>query len=200
MKKNILITVLLISANFYAQFGGGGRNGGRNSQNTQREPREIKEFKASEAAGIFYYDVDEVVKKIKVKDDNLIIKVRKALNNYNFKIKEIALLNSEKLNNLDVVMSSLKDLQRNNLQNNSANESKDIRSNIGKILRPIKEEVQINEKDLNQFLEEILSEKQNKKWIKYQNNIKENLQPKRPERNQNNNGQMQRGNGQQRRF
>ncbi|AUC18557.1 hypothetical protein [Polaribacter reichenbachii] len=76
-------------------------------------------------------------------------------------------MNSEKLNNLDVVMSSLKDVQRNNLQNNSSDKSQEMRSNIGKILRPIKEGVQINEKDLNQFLEEILSEKQNKKWIKY---------------------------------
>ncbi|WP_139059088.1 hypothetical protein [Polaribacter reichenbachii] len=136
-------------------------------QNGQGNARETKEFKASDAAGIFYYDTEEVIKKNKVKDDNLIFKVKKALNNYNFKIKEIALLNSEKLNNLDVVMSSLKDVQRNNLQNNSSDKSQEMRSNIGKILRPIKEGVQINEKDLNQFLEEILSEKQNKKWIKY---------------------------------
>jgi len=68
-----------------------------------------------------------------------------------------------------------------------------MRKAIGKVIRPIKEEILSNEEVLNKTLEEILSEKQNKKWLKYQNNIKESLQPKRPD----NNGQnrMQRMNG-----
>ncbi|WP_208874454.1 hypothetical protein [Polaribacter reichenbachii] len=36
-------------------------------QNGQGNARETKEFKASDAAGIFYYDTEEVIKKIKLK-------------------------------------------------------------------------------------------------------------------------------------
>ncbi len=199
MKKILFIALLLVNTFLLAQSPGVGFGGGRPQQNDQDNNIEIKEFKASDAVGIFYYDIEEVIKKIKVKDDDLTFKVKKALKNYNFKVKEIAFLNSEKLNDLDKLMSSLKNLKRNNLQNNSSDESEDMRTNNRKILRPIKEEIQIKEKVLNQYFIEILSEKQNKKWIKYQNNIKENLQPKRPERNQNNNRQRQRGNGQQQR-
>lgn len=194
MKNNIVIVVLLISINFYAQFGGGGMNGGRNSQNTQREPREIKEFKASEAAGIFYYDVEEVVKKIKVKDENVTFKVKKALKDYNFKIKEIEFINSIKFKELDDVMSALKDTQPQDLQFNSSDQGQTMRENIGKVLRPIREQVKEHEINLNKTLEAILSEKQLKKWIKYQENIKESLQPKRPDnQNQNRRGGMSNG-------
>lgn len=194
MKHLFFATLLLVSSFIFSQ---GMRNGGggMNQQNRQGETREVQEFNASDAAGIFYYETDEVIKKIKVKDDQLKFKVKKALSNYNFKIKEIAFLNSVKLNDLDKLMAAMRDSQPTNLQDNSSNsdERQNMRKAIGKVIRPIKDEILSNEEVLNKTLEEILSEKQNKKWLKYQNNIKESLQPQRPD----NNGQnrMQRMNG-----
>ncbi len=194
MKHLFFATLLLVSSFIFSQ---GMRNGGggMNQQNRQGATRAVQEFNASDAAGIFYYETDEVIKKIKVKDDQLKFKVKKALSNYNFKIKEIAFLNSVKLNDLDKLMAAMRDSQPTNLQDNSSNsdERQNMRKAIGKVIRPIKDEILSNEEVLNKTLEEILSEKQNKKWLKYQNNIKESLQPKRPD----NNGQnrMQRMNG-----
>tara|TARA_X000000950_G_C13731666_1_gene584543 strand:- start:219 stop:836 length:618 start_codon:yes stop_codon:yes gene_type:complete len=194
MKHLFFATLLLVSSFIFSQ---GMRNGGggMNQQNRQGATRAVQEFNASDAAGIFYYETDEVIKKIKVKDDQLKFKVKKALSNYNFKIKEIAFLNSVKLNDLDKLMAAMRDSQPTNLQDNSSNsdERQNMRKAIGKVIRPIKEEILSNEEVLNKTLEEILSEKQNKKWLKYQNNIKESLQPKRSD----NNGQnrMQRMNG-----
>ena len=115
MKRLFLITLLFANFGFYAQGQRGGNRGGRPHQNQNRqggEQREIKEFKASDVAGIFYYDIKKVIKKIKVKDKETQNKVKKALKDYNFKVKEIAFLNSEKFNDLDEVMKTMKGAQR----------------------------------------------------------------------------------------
>lgn len=196
MKHLFFATLLLVSSFIFSQ---GMRNGGggMNQQNRQGATREVQEFNASDAAGIFYYETDEVIKKIKVKDDQLKFKVKKALSNYNFKIKEIAFLNSVKLNDLDKLMAAMRDSQPTNLQDNSSNsdERQNMRKAIGKVIRPIKDEILSNEEVLNKTLEEILSEKQNKKWLKYQNNIKESLQPKRLDNNGQNRMQGMNGRG-----
>lgn len=125
MKRLFLITLLFANFGFYAQGQRGGNRGGRPHQNQNRqggEQREIKEFKASDVAGIFYYDIKKVIKKIKVKDKETQNKVKKALKDYNFKVKEIAFLNSEKFNDLDEVMKTMKGTQRRQGYRNSNND------------------------------------------------------------------------------
>ena len=211
MRKIFLFTVLFSCFSFFAQGQRGGNGGGRSPQNQNRqggEEREVKEFNASDVAGIFYYDIKKVIKKLKVKDKKTQNKVKKALKDYNFKIKEIAFLNSDKFNGLNEVMKTLKGTDRrqgnrnddNDLENPVTNKREGIRGKIQNIIRPVRNEIRGHEEILNETLENVLSEKQNMKWIKYQKKQKEELMPKRPERNQNNNGQRQRGNGQQRRF
>lgn len=210
MKNIFLIALLLFNFGFYAQGQRGGNGGGRQQQNQNRqqggEKREVKEFKASEAAGVFYYDVEKVVKKIKVKDESTKNKVKTALNNYNFKVKEIAFLNSDKFNDLDEVMKTMKGSNRGQLNRNENNDDEDlenpitnkkegIRGKVQNVIRPIRSEIRENEKILNETLEGILSKKQNKKWLTYQEKIKEELAPKKPQRD-NNGGQQQRGNRQ----
>lgn len=210
MKKIYLIALLLANFSFYAQGQRGGNGSGRQQQNQngQRgEEREVKEFKASDVAGIFYYDIEKVIKKIKVKNEETQNKVKKALKDYNFKIKEIAFLNSDKFNDLDEIMKTEKGTQRRQFNRNENNDDDDlenpvtnkkegIRSKVQKIIRPVREEIRENEEILNETLEAILSKKQNKKWLKYQKKIKEELAPKKPQRNNNNGGQQQRGNRQ----
>ncbi len=106
MKKKLFILLLLLSVTIYAQRPQNG--GGRSPQNQQGEQtQKAKKFKASDAVGLFYYDIDEVVKKLKVKDDALRNKVSKVLRDYNHKIKEISFLNSEKFDSLDAVVNSM---------------------------------------------------------------------------------------------
>ncbi|MFY9241699.1 MAG: hypothetical protein WAO74_01585 [Polaribacter sp.] len=208
MKNIILLLTLLTSTFIYAQRGGGGMGGGRPQQNQNRQQgteREVKEFNASDVAGIFYYDVAEVIKKIKVKDDEIKASTSKALKEYNFKIKEISFLNSDKFKDVDVLMKSSRanrGFRQRSSNNNTDQQPKEVdslRIKVNKIIRPISRDVNNNEEILNESLKSILSEKQFKKWLKYQENIKEELAPKKPERNNNNRGQQQgqRGNGQQ---
>lgn len=174
MKKSIFIVVLFLSVTFYAQPPGGGRGG--SSQNRQeqnnKEGKKVKEFKASELAGVFYYDIDEVIKKIKVKKEQLDFEVRKALKDYNFEVKEISFLNSIKFNDLDAVVKST-------TANKDREKGMEMRKKVNEILNPIREEIHQKEVKLNQKLEAILSEKQQKKWLKYQDKIKESIQPQK---------------------
>jgi hypothetical protein len=211
MKNIFLIILLLANTAISAQRGGGGMGRGQqqNQNGQQNSEREVKQFKASDVAGIFYYDVEEVIKKVKVKDDALKASASKVLRDYNFKIKEIALLNTDNFKAIDILMKSNrgnnKGPRQRNVSNNNENqqpkEVDSLRIKVNKIIRPIRREVNKNEAVLNETLQSILSKKQHTKWLKYQENKKEELAPKKPERNNNRGGQQgQQGQNRQRRF
>ncbi|MCH3884765.1 hypothetical protein [Tenacibaculum aquimarinum] len=190
MKKIVFALVLFQSVFLFSQGRGGRGGGGRSQQggNEQQERPKPEKFVAKDAAGIFYYEEYKVIKKIKVKDDDLEYKVVKSLKIYNNKIKEILFLNSEKLDGLDLIINS-KPQQRTSVDDNES--KNDIRSRVREIIKPIRDEVNENELILNESLKGLLSEKQLKKWLKYQKKKKESLQPK-----EQGNTSRQRGNGQ----
>ena len=203
MNKIIFIALILFSSICLAAPQRGGM-GGRSPQNNTGQPqaRAIEVFDASEVAGIFYYDISKVVKKLKIKDDAVATQVRKSLRNYNFKVKEIALINKENFDDLNAIMKTARTANRPDvtIENNNQNNNPNIREKVGGIIRPIRAKISTLEETLNAELTTVLSEKQDKKWIKYQESIKEDMKPKRPNRNQNNNNQNQRRGGQRRGF
>ena len=199
MKNIFLFLITFLSFKLYAQPPGGG--GVRGQQGQEQQAEEIKKFSASDAAGLFYYDVEKVVKKLKVKEEKSQFAIKKALRNYNFKIKEILFLNSEKFSELDLVMSSLakpSKQERNQSFEDNSDKNSDRRKIIGNIIRPVRDEVQIHETELNQILEGILSEKQQKKWLKYQKSKKESLLPKKTQNRGNQNSRQSGGQRQRR--
>ena len=56
--------------------------------------------------------------------------------------------------------------------------SQEMRKKVEEIIRPVRDSVHEYEKELNEILVGILSEKQQKKWLKYQKKKVESLQPK----------------------
>ncbi len=187
MKNLILIAFLFLTTVFCAQRSNG-FGGSRSPQNQNRSftaNNKAKEIKSANLAGVFYYDVKSVIKKIRVKDKDLKDSVAKALKDYNFKTKEIELLNADKFKALDILMKSR--INSNATQSakkaSETNNPREFRKTMVKIIRPIQQEIKENEIDLNVTLAKLLSEKQNKKWLKLQKSKKEKLQPKRPQNN-----------------
>lgn len=197
MKKLFYFIILLVNLSFYAQPSGGGQRGGRQNQEGQQN-KESKKFKANEAAGLFFYDIKKVLKKIKIKDKIAKDSVTKLLKNYNFEIREISRLNANKFKDLNTIVNA-GIAYRKNSENKSSKSNKNlgIRKKIQEIIRPIRQEVRENELKLNEDLAVILSEKQHKKWLKYQKTKKDKLKPKKAQRNnnqrENNRGNRQRG-------
>lgn len=191
MKYIFFTALLLFSLVFYAQPPRG--NGGKYQQNENRPPKgERKVRKASDLAGILYYDVKEVLKKIKVKDDAVKVNVINAMQEYNTKNKEISSLNSVMFKDIDALLKSTRS------HRNQATSKDDLRRKIGEIIRPIRKDVRMNDNNLNRRLERTLSEKELKRWLKYQKTKKNPSKPDRSKRNYN--GQQPQNQNKQKRF
>ncbi|MEO9570411.1 MAG: hypothetical protein ABJH82_02385 [Polaribacter sp.] len=192
MKNIIFILITFLTYTILAQPPGGG---GRRQQGTSAQSNQTQKpvkFNASNMAGIFYYDIEDVIKKTKVKEENNQFLVSKELKNYNFKVKEISFLNSKKFTDLDAVVNSIP-------QGGDIEVIKKLRTKIDELIKPVREDIHEMEKVLNDNLSKILSEKQFKKWLKYQKKKKESIQPKRAKNNQRQGQrQMQNGGGRRR--
>ena len=195
--------------------GGGGQGGGQGGQ--QRQRPEMREFNAAEVVGIFNYDDVEVLKKLKLKKKNqdLQLKVRRAIINYNNKINEIALLNKDNFDTLNVFVNAMMkersanrgqrdqgdqndqmggdDDRRGGTNDASKGEREKTKELIEQKINPARIGVRKAEKKLNEELKSILSEKLYNKWLKYQEKVKDDLNPKEETQQNNNRGGMQGG-------
>lgn len=136
----------------------------RGQQNQQRNTTTPKKVTIENMAGILMYDYDEVIKKVKIKDESKKIVVEKAITKYNNKINEIKTFNSD-------VFSKVKrfiEQKTESAKTSNINDFKEARLKIRELLKPIVDKVDHQQKILNQSLEKILSEKQNSKWLKYE--------------------------------
>jgi ribosomal protein L19 len=186
MKKIIFLVSILQSIISFAQPLGARGSQGRGNQGrpqlgsqTQQSQRVKKpqEFNASDFSGIFYYNLEGVSKKIKIKKDALKSRVNKVLRTYNDKVKEISFLNSTALKEMDVVVNSKTQSLDDRIENRMQ-----IRTKIDDLIRPIRFKLKESEALLNNSLEGVLSEKQFKKWLKYQNKITKIQMPKLPKK------------------
>jgi len=142
--------------------------------NAQEPPKMLK-YDAKNAANIFYYQINEIPEKIKVKEEKQINRTINALRAYNNKIKKISFVNFQKLNELETEVNTLGSQARTN-----ADIGRMLRKNIETIILPLRDSISKFEKKLNGTLEVFLSKRQYKKWTKYQRNQKRKLLPERP--------------------
>lgn len=164
-----------------------------NSVVFSQEPPKMPKFIAKNAANIFYYDSNEVAEKVKIKKDEIENLTKKSLRIYNNKIKDISFLNFQKLRDLEMIVNTMGEQASSN-----RDLAMKIRKKIQETILPIRDSIKIKEGELNKSLEDVLSKKQYKKWIKYQKNKKRALLPKPPKSN-NNQNQSPMGNRNQRR-
>lgn len=169
MKKLLLLFILLFQSGLsFAQMQGQ-RSGQAQGQTS------MPEFKAKNVAGILKYDEDNVYKKLGIKDVAMKQKIYKSLSEYHNKIDEILFLNNPKLKKIENKVNTQREIATANKDRQAMME---IMDEARKELAPIKKEVIEANEIVNHELEKILSEKQYKKWLKYQANKKKSLKPK----------------------
>ena len=153
-----------------------------------------QKFDAATQVGIFYYEEEKAIQKMKVKQKALKYTVKREIIAYNSKIKEISFLKSAELNEVNTIINST------NL-NTDRTLLADLRTRIQKVMNPIKDSIKSFETRLNSDLKKQLSNKQYKNWLKYQKRKKREMQPKPPpQANRSNVSPMNRGMGQRRRY
>lgn len=164
MKKILFTLITLCSLNILAQ------NSSRNLSQKDILAMGTLKFKASDASGIFYYDIDNVIKKVKIKDAEKQSLIKEVLKKYNEEIKIISQTNKQNFSDIDVVIKSMESTKDPTTKSR-------ILKKVEGFIKPIKSEVELLENELNLKLKNILSEKQNKKWLKFQNKEKEKRLP-----------------------
>lgn len=131
----------------------------------QRRGMSPPEFNAIEKARIIKYDIEKVIKKLKITEDSIINDVSNHIATYNKEMNNLLFLHSKTLADLET------EFDRNvkiAIQNRDRSQMSGVKNKIKQIIPPIRNEVSEHEKVLNEALENILTEKQNKKWMKYQ--------------------------------
>lgn len=140
-------------------------------------------------AGIILYDADEAIKKMKLKTAPLKFSTKKAISLYNDKIHEIKTFNYITFNDIKSIVSKTFNKVQLTKDYRSMEE---LRMRVKEMIDPVKEKVEEQNSILNETLEKNLSAKQYKSWIKFQKSELKKLQPKAPERPQQNNYSSQR--------
>jgi hypothetical protein len=129
------------------------------------------DFNAEKAAGIFQYDIKKVIKKLKITDDSVKVKVSGIINKYNSKMYELSMIHATSFQELEA------EFDRNiqiAMRNQDRSKMYGVRAKIQRIIPPIRIQVLDEEKLLNHAMAGLITEKQNKKWLRYQNNKKAN--------------------------
>ena len=123
------------------------------------------EFNAIEKARIITYDTEEVIKKLKINEDSISKEVSMHLATYNIEMDNLLLLHSQTLKDLEKEFDSNVKIA---MQNRDRSQMSEVKNKIKQIIPPIRYEVSEHENSLNEALKNILTEKQYKKWLKYQ--------------------------------
>ena len=163
MKKLIFLFILAFSTISQAQM----RNGQRRSQLPQTQQRQPPEpdFKVDKYLGIVVYDIKKAAKKSSVKLSSKEGKeFSKVLTKYNKDIKDFRRINS-------FVLRSTKDMidnfQKKAMKSGDFSNQPKIVKQMNENLKPISETLKKEDEKLDKSMKSLLSEKQYKKWIKY---------------------------------
>ncbi|PQJ79966.1 hypothetical protein [Polaribacter porphyrae] len=166
MKKYIFLLFVFTSFIAQSQFGNQGMRGQRQRQmpQTQQKPPEPN-YEVEKYLGIVVYDIEKAAKKSKIKLSSDVGKAfSKTLTVYNKKIKDLRRINSF---TLKTTKEMVENFQRNARKTGDLSDQKRVNETMTKNLKPISESLKIEDLKLDKKLKGLLSEKQYKKWIKY---------------------------------
>lgn len=127
------------------------------------------EFDAEKAAGIFMYENEEVLKKLKIESSESKNAINQALNAYNNIMFDLITKNTFLFETLEARFDQNIKIA---MQNRNPSIMDGVKAEIKKSIPPIRKEVMEEEIKLNKKMEAILSEKKNAKWLKYQKGVK----------------------------
>ena len=168
MKKIFLLLILGFTVTAKAQYGYG--NSQRQNQMMQTEQQAPEpNFDVERYIGIVNYDIEKAAKKSSIKLSSAEGQAfSKILTKYNQDIKDITRINT-------FVLKSTKDMvenfQKTVMKTGDNSSQKKVMITMGENLKPIAEILKKEDLQLDKKMKDLLSEKQYKKWIKYNRKI-----------------------------
>ncbi|ARV07032.1 hypothetical protein BTO04_10185 [Polaribacter sp. SA4-10] len=170
MKKIVLLFIFLFTTIIQAQ--NGYRNGQRQRQRQMPQTQQKApdpDFKIEKYLGIVLYDIEKSAKKSKIKLASEEGKqFSKVLTKYNKDIKSFTRINS-------FLLRSTKDMvdnyQKLAMESGDYSNQLKVQKVMMENLKPISETLKKEDLKLDKTIKSLLSEKQYKKWIKYNRKI-----------------------------
>tara|TARA_R110001592_G_scaffold35847_6_gene121486 strand:+ start:291 stop:839 length:549 start_codon:yes stop_codon:yes gene_type:complete len=168
MKKLILLIVLCCAFTAEAQYGNRQRNGQRQRQTaipqTQQKAPEPN-FEVEKYLGIVVYDIEKAAKKSSIKLTSEEGKLfSKTLTAYNKDVKGITRINSFLLRSTKEMVENF---QKISMKSGDFSQQPEIVKKMNDNLEPISNTLKEEDKKLDATMKGLLSEKQYRKWIKF---------------------------------
>lgn len=164
MKNYSFLLFLFTACVLHAQFGTGMGNQRQRQLSQPRQPTIKPNFEVEKYLGIVVYDIEKAAKKSSLKLDSKEGKqFSSILKNYNKKVKEIRRINSFTLRSTKEMVENF---QKKAIKGDVSDQFK-VQKKMAEDLKPISETIKNEDKELDNQIKKILSEKQYKRWIKY---------------------------------
>jgi uncharacterized protein YoxC len=168
MKKLILLIVLCCAFTAEAQYGNQQRNGQRQRQTaipqTQQKAPEPN-FEVEKYLGIVVYDIEKAAKKSSIKLTSEAGKLfSKTLTAYNKDVKGITRINSFLLRSTKEMVENF---QKISMKSGDFSQQPEVVKKMNDNLEPISNTLKEEDKKLDSTMKRLLSEKQYRKWIKF---------------------------------
>ncbi|QXP63780.1 MULTISPECIES: hypothetical protein [unclassified Polaribacter] len=170
MKKIFLVLILGYAFTAQAQYGYGDSQSRRQNQMMQTEQKAPEpNFDVERYIGIVNYDIEKAAKKSSIKlTSKEGQEFSRVLTKYNKDIKDITRINT-------FVLRSTKDMvenyQKTVMKTGDNSSQKKVMTTMSENLKPISEILKKEDRELDKTIKALLSEKQYKKWIKYNRKI-----------------------------
>lgn len=176
MKKLILLIVLCFAFTAEAQYRNGQRNGQMQGQTgIPQTPQKAPEpnFEVEKYLGIVVYDIEKAAKKSSINltsDAGQLFS--KTLTAYNKDVKGITRINSFLLRSTKEMVENF---QKISMKNGDFSQQPEIVKKMNDNLEPISNTLKQEDKKLDATMKRLLSEKQYKKWIKFNKKLNKNF-------------------------
>jgi len=173
------------------------RGNTRNSSQQQGQNSQMAQPKVNpqNMARIIMYDYEEVIKKLKIKKEPKQTVIAQAISKHNSKINELKTFNYETFDNVTSFLTKKRNEAKLSRDFSTMRESQ---MQANEMLAPIRKKVLLQKNALNTTFEKELSDKEYKKWLKYQEAELKKLNPKAKQNQPSQSGQRSQGSGQKR--
>lgn len=140
-----------------------------------RQPRAAQQPRApkidvEKAVGLTFYNIEKVAKKIGVKKSSETFdKLASIFNSFNRELKQVKRINTFLFSE---GKSKMEAAQKEAMKNRDFNALQKANKEVTESFKPIIKVIEEKEEKLDTDIEKVLTDKQQKKWVKYKTNLK----------------------------
>ncbi|MDC1342292.1 MAG: hypothetical protein QMC07_04395 [Flavobacteriaceae bacterium] len=172
MKHIFFISIILFSITAEAQYNS---QYNRRQSMQPRQPRAAQQPRApkidvEKAVGLTFYNIEKVAKKIGVKKSSKTFdKIASIFNSFNRELKQVKRINTFLFSE---GKSKMEAAQKEAMKNRDFSALQKANKEVTESFKPIIKVIEEKEEKLDTDIEKVLTDKQQKKWVKYKTNLK----------------------------